>query len=294
MLIPVLFIFPFLSLFSSSYKIIIDVILAYFFNVTETELTIEGVRKSDDAAKLAKSPRNGDIIIVNATGPLDWFVWKMIAETPNNCKVGVSTDDGIAIFNGWKSWVSWCFQGSLQLPKCAKNSMVHITDIDASSSNADGIADLEKFVGKNGTLYVVVEGTITNNKGVLSFPRGFDAGAFARMAVSANYGFKVMSVKVTPPGISGTVIPTNKWWWLFLNFSSLSMQTKYKLKMSVLVDKYSDNTDENMNPELISDTCIREKLATNGRLKLLGNEMDIVKKREYIQAVTESKEKKYV
>lgn len=293
-MIPVLIISPLLMMFPNTYKIIVDVILAYFFNVSETELIIDGVRRSDEEIKLSKSPRNGDIIIVNATGPLDYFIWKMISETPSNVKVGIATSDGIGILDNWKTWINWCFDGSLHLPKQSKNKIVHITDIDASSSNVDGVADLKKFVGPNGTLYVIVEGTITNNKGILNFPRGFDAGALAKMAISSNYGFKIMSMKVLPSGISNTVIPTNKWYWLFLNFGSMSMNIKYRIKMKVLVDKYTKNGSENLDSTLITDSLIRTTLANNSRLKLLGREMDVKKKREYIHAVLESKEKKYV
>lgn len=281
-------------LFPNTYKIILDVILAYFFNIAETELAIDGVRRSDDKIKLEKSPRNGDIIIVNATGPLDWLVWKMLAENPKNVKVGVATGDGIGIIDSFSTWASWCFSGSLNLPTSAKDKIVHITDIDASSSDVDGISDLKKLVGENGTLYVIVEGTITNNKGVLNFPRGFDAGAFAKMAISCNYGFKIMSMKVLPSGVSGTVIPTNIWWWIFLNFGSMSMDVKYRIKMTVLVDKYAKDKDGNADAALITDSLIRTKLANNSRLKLLGSDMDVKRKREYVNAVRESREKKYI
>lgn len=293
-MLPVLTMLPLLTLFPNTYKVIIDVILAYFFNVSETELAIDGVRRSDEKAKLEKSPRNGDIIVVNATGPLDWFVWKMIAENPKNVKVGIACSSGIAIIDSWVTWFSWCFSGSLHLPKEAKSKIVHITDIDASSSNVDGVADLKKYVGEKGTLYVVVEGTITNNKGILSFPLGFDAGALAKMSISSGYGLKVLSTKVLPAGVSGTVIPTNKWWWLFLNFGSLSMDVKYKQRMTVLVDKYTKTGSDNMDAELITDSLLRTKLANNSRLKLLSKDMDIHKKREYMQALLESREKKYI
>lgn len=292
-MLPVLIMLPILTMFPNTFKVIIDVILAYFFNVSETELAIDGVRRSDEKAKQEKSPRNGDVILVNATGPLDWFVWKMISENPKNVKVGIAASEGVAIFDSWTSWISWCFSGSLHVPNKGKSKTVHITDIDASSSNVDGVADLKKYVGNKGTLYVVVEGTITNNKGILSFPRGFDVGALAKMTISSGYGLKVLSMKVLPAGISGTVIPTNKWWWLFLNFGSLSMNLKYKMRMTALVDKYAKTDAENMEPE-ITDSVIRTKLANNSRLKLLSRDMDVHKKREYIHAVRESMEKKYV
>lgn len=293
-MLPVLIMLPILTMFPNTFKVIIDVILAYFFNVSETELAIDGVRRSDEKAKQEKSPRNGDVILVNATGPLDWFVWKMISENPKNVKVGIAASEGVAIFDSWTSWISWCFSGSLHVPNKGKSKTVHITDIDASSSNVDGVADLKKYVGNKGTLYVVVEGTITNNKGILSFPRGFDVGALAKMTISSGYGLKVLSMKVLPAGISGTVIPTNKWWWLFLNFGSLSMNLKYKMRMTALVDKYAKTDAENMEPEMITDSVIRTKLANNSRLKLLSRDMDVHKKRDYIHAVRESMEKKYV
>ncbi|KAG0681033.1 hypothetical protein C6P40_002833 [Pichia californica] len=293
-MIPVLLISPLLTLFPNTYKIIIDVILAYFFNLSETEFAIDGVRRLDEKIKISKSPRNGDIIIVNSTGPLDIFVWKMLSENPKNVKIGIANGDGIGIINNWISFVNWCFTGSLNLPNEAKKNIVHITDIDATSSNVDGVSDLKKFVGENGILYVIVEGTITNNKGILSFPRGFDVGAFAKMAISCNYGFKIMSLKVLPTGISNTVIPTNFWYWIFLNFGSMSMNLKYRIKMTVLFDKYTKNGSENVDPSMITDTLIRTILANNSRLKLLSSEMDVKKKREYIQAVLDSREKKYV
>jgi hypothetical protein len=283
MFIPVLILLPLLTIIPTTSKVIIDVILAYFFNVSETELVIDGVRKSDELGKLTKSPKSKDIIIVNANGPLDWFVWKLISENSSDIKVGIATSQGIIVIKDWKSWINWCFNGSLNSPIQNEtkndNNLIYITDIDASSTDIDGITNFKKIVG-NSTLYVVIEGTITNGKGILQFPIGFDACAFSKMVIHACYGFKVMSTKVSPVGITETVLKTNKWRWLFLNFGSLSMNIKYKMKLTVFNDT-----------KFILDTVIREKLASNGRMKLLGRDMDVNTKRKYVSALQENENK---
>lgn len=288
--IPVLTVYPILSYFPNTLRVLLDVILAYFFNVSDVALGVDGVRKSDEKGNLEKSPKMNDVVLVNATGPLDWLVWKMVAENPRNVKVGIATNDGIAVVESWKAWTDWCLQGSMQVPKEAKEKIVNITDIDASSSDVDGVADLKKHVGENTTFYVVVEGTITNGKGVLSCPKGFDVSAFAKMALAANYGLKIMSTRVSPSGIADTVIPTSLWYWLFFNFGSLSMNLKYRLKLSVVKDKNLSKPE--VAPYMITDTFIREKLANNGRMKVLGMDMGIQTKREYMHAVRKSLEKK--
>lgn len=281
--IPILFIIPIFTAFATGTKLITDVVLAYFFNVSDTELIVEGIKKSDEKNKLAKAPQNKDVILVNATGPLDWFIWKLVSSNGKNVKVGIATSEGIVVFTNWIQWVRWCFQGSMYLiPTAGDKNLIRIVDIDASSSDIDGMGDLKSVVGEKTTLYVVVEGTITNGKGLLSYPQGFDVGAFCKMVRSAGYGLKVMSVRVSPMGITETVIPTSKMFWLFFNFGSLSMNVKYRLKLSDLADVPKD---------AITDTLVREKLASNGRFKLLGRDMDVRKKVEYVEAVRESKKK---
>lgn len=283
--IPTLILFvPILNTFSSGAKIITDVVLAYFFNVSETELIVEGIKKSDETNKLKKSPHCKDVILVNATGPLDWFIWKLVSENSKKVKVGIATSSGIVVMNHWFQWVNWCFNGSYELtPSVNDSNLINIVDIDASSSDIDASKDLQKLVGDNSTLYVIVEGTITNGKGLLSYPKGFDVGAFCKMVKNAGYGLKVMSVKVSPIGVTETVIPTSKLYWLFCNFGSLNMNVKYRLKLSDMSDIGND---------MISDTIIREKLANNGRFKLLGRDMDVTKKGEYLEAVRDNYEKK--
>lgn len=277
--IPVLLVTPLFNLASGSAKIIIDVILAYFFNISDTELVIDGVRRSDFEETAKRAPGNKEVILTNATGPLDWFVWKMISKNPNSVKVGIATSGGIIMINSWYKWCEWCFSGSLFVPESCKHNVIHVTDIDASSSDIDGVSDLKKYVGDDGTLFLVAEGTISNGKGILAYPMGFDVIAFAKMVRSADYALRILSTRVSPPGITETIVRTNRWWWLFLNFGSLGMNMKYRLKLSETTD---------VQTQMLTDTLLRERLANNGRFKLLGRNMDVNMKREYIKAVEEN------
>lgn len=280
MFIPILIILPLFSLVQTLSKILTDVILAYFFNVSDIELHIEGIRKNDHVKIASASPKIGDVVITNGTGPFDWFIWKINCENPNKFTVGVATADGIVIIDNWLDWINWCFSGSLTLSKSNFKNVIHITDLDASETDADGLVRLREIVSKN-TLFVILEGTLSNGKGILSIPNGFDACALIKMIKFEKFNLKIMSTKVSPMGICETVIPTNKLYWLFLNFGSLSMNLKYKLKLSVIEDF-----------DALSEFKIREKMAFNGRMKILGNDMNIDKKRDYIKAVENNDKKK--
>lgn len=260
--LPVVLLYPLFTLTSGLTRVFLDILLAYFFNVCEQELLVDGIRKSDEAGKLANTPSLGDVVFVNANGPLDYFVWKMQCQYPNKIKVGVATDEGVVLVPNASGWFGWCFGGSLQVPKSWK------------LLNPETIKEI--------TLFVVIEGTISNGKGVLSVPPHFDVEEFLKTIKTAASKVKVLSTKVSPVGISETVIPTNKWYWWFVNFGSISMNLKYRLKLY------------NLDYKELDIDSIRTALANGGKMKLLSKNMHINTKRDYLVAVAMNNEKKRV
>lgn len=111
--IPVILMYPILSLLSSTHKVILDVLLAYFFNVNDVEVLIDGIRKSDEKLMKENLPSKNEIIFVNSTGPLDGMVFKMISANPANVYFGIASNDGVRIIGGLFSWFNWCINGGM-------------------------------------------------------------------------------------------------------------------------------------------------------------------------------------
>lgn len=234
--------------FNGLYKIFLDIILAYFYQV-DVEVSVDGVRRSNVAKVEASKPQKGQVAVVNAISPLDYQIWQCISQCP--IAVAVANNDGLFLVPGASDYKKWCFQGSVEIP----STWSRIESVD------------EQF--KNKCLFIVLEGTITNNRGILQQPKGFVIKDY----LGEESKVRVISMKMTPVGNIGTVLPINEWWWNFVNFGNTKT---HKLKMVISEAAKNDAVE------------LRQKLTVN-RLKLLS--LDIDSKRDFITAF---KEKKYI
>lgn len=264
--------------FNSAYRVYLDIVLAYFFNVQDVDVSVEGVKRTDAAKIEQMRPTKSDLVFVNATSPLDTMVLQMVAHTPKHVSFAVVDNSGALrlVPAGHGAFADWCYNGSVVVPSNWTKIAVP-SKLDTDEALETLRANLASAVGDN-TLYVFPEGTITNNRGVLGFPQGFNEnGSFADACKSLGRAVKTCTVKLMPMGNMGTVLPIGKVWWYYLNFGSMKMDTKVKIVISPL-----DEAN-------ITNEVIRTKLSNNGRLKLLSKTLTVASKVEYINAIREKK-----
>lgn len=279
-IIPVL-IFGFISYpINSVYKMYLDILLAYFFNVQDVDVSVEGVKRNDFAKIEELKPGKSDIVFVNSTSPLDKIIFQMVSKSPKSVSIAIVNSNGnLNLVPNWGSGFSnWCFNGSIEIPSnwLKINPPSNINDDDELEAFK---TNLYKLIGDN-TLYVIPEGTITNNRGLLAFPNNFNVGnSFSNGCKKIGRNLKTCTIKVTPMGNLGTVLPIGKFWWYYLNFCSMKMDSKVKIIFSIIDDSN------------ITNDIIRSKLSNNGRLKLLSKDLTIQSKIDYIKAI---KDKKYI
>lgn len=224
---------------------------AYLFGVGSVEYAVDGVRRSDEKGIRNASPVAGDIVVVNATGPLDYLMWKCIARSSSI--VCIALENGKVMTLGFKEWVDWCFSGSVS---CCGDAIT--------------LAELPK----DKAVFIVAEGTVTNGKSIVKFPRGFTLKGLENV--------KTLSTKVSPV-VCSTVGPTSKFSWIIANMSSVIPSTRYRMKLSLIKNGASDDN-------------IRATLAESGKMKVVGDPLTAETKREYLSALHElnNKNKKRV
>ncbi|TID29895.1 hypothetical protein CANINC_001534 [Pichia inconspicua] len=219
---------------------------AYLFGVGSIEFVVDGVRRSDDKGIRDASPVSGDVVVVNAIGPLDYLVWKSTSRFPS--VVCVALEDGNIAELGFKDWIDWCFSGSV---------------------NICGNVTTFTKLPRDKVIFLVAEGTVTNGKSVIRFPRGFTLNKIARV--------KTLSTRATPVSCT-TVGPTSKISWIFTNMGTIVPSIHYRLKLSIVKEGATD--DE-----------IRNTLADNGKMKVIGDSLTVETKRDYLSALEEIKGK---
>lgn len=279
-ILPVLLFGIFSYPLTAAYKVYLDIILAYFFNVQDVDVSVDGVKRSDIAKLEELRPGKSDIVFFNSTSPLDKLILQMISKSPKSISLAIVDRVGaLRLVPNWGSGFSnWCFGGSIEIP----SEWVKI-ESPSNANDDDQLetfkAHLNKLIGDN-TLYVIPEGTITNNRGLLSFPAGFNvAGSFSNGCKKIGRNIKTCTIKLSIMGNLGTVLPIGKFWWYYLNFGSMTMDSKVKIIISTI-----DEAN-------ITNEIIKSKLSNNGRLKLLSKDLTIESKIDYIKAI---KEKKYL
>ncbi|GEQ69276.1 hypothetical protein JCM33374_g2947 [Metschnikowia sp. JCM 33374] len=128
-------------------------ILKLLFSVSDIDLSVEGVRKSNTREIVKHKPSKGEIVVSNVVSPLDIFVIFIIST--------VTSLSSIAVVIPWKNdlyaFTAWHAVSVFFLPLAS--SVIQGTRIEGN------ILDHESLKGK--LVVVFAEGTASNNKAIL-------------------------------------------------------------------------------------------------------------------------------
>jgi len=228
------------------FKVLVRWYIYTFFNISSVEYLADGVRKSNKKAIDACRPQEKDTVLVNFSSPLDPWVLYLISNSRR--AEFYSVDSHGNLFKVGGPFDASIFAVSHPCISADSNSVCKTVDSNEKAAN-----------------FVFVEGTTTNNRSIMPFPKGFDPSK-----ISGNAECKVVSLKLHPTSCLTTPIPQSPILFVYQNLSQIHLNGRYKLKSFLM--KHSD----------LVEAKIRESLSNYGKLKLLGEYLDLEKKAEFI------------
>ncbi|KAH3660172.1 hypothetical protein OGAPHI_007377 [Ogataea philodendri] len=228
------------------FKPLLRLFLLLIFNVSEVEFTADGVKRSNTKQINAKRPKNGQIVFVNFSSPLDSLVLFLSSTSSSTVFLFADSKGNLRQLSGLIDSFKFALSQPIIYPASDK-----------------GISDLSKYKSK--VVFIFAEGTTSNNRGVLAFP---DIDFTSIVAKKDSFHFRAVSIKSTPSSLISTPIPQSLSSFMYGLLSHLSYDVKYKLKVFDLPD--------------LKPATIREKLSNFGTLKLTGQDLDINKKLSFI------------
>ncbi|KAG7742977.1 hypothetical protein KL923_000592 [Ogataea haglerorum] len=230
------------------FRPVLRLLLLVLFNVSEIEFLADGVKKSNTKQIDSRRPDKGQLVFVNFSSPLDCLVLYLVSKS-NNCSFLTADSRGnLRKLNGLLETFSF----ALAQPQLTYQSA----------------APVDLFKLKNSVVFVLAEGTTTNNRSVLAFPPIDLATVYS--AYRNTFEFKAISIKVLPPSLVTTPIPRSTVSYLYSHLSHLKWDVNFRLKSFDLGD--------------LKPATVREKLSNYGSLKLTGPDLDVAKKLSFISA----------
>ncbi|ODV82755.1 hypothetical protein CANARDRAFT_204624 [[Candida] arabinofermentans NRRL YB-2248] len=242
-----------LSPIAPLYKLILRLMLLVVFGVSEIELLVDGIKKSNSRSIKNSLPSKGSITLINFSSPLDAYVLYLVAKTGNVTFLSTCYSGEIVEIGGLFD----CFKFALSAPS-----------LEPEASKI--VKDLSKYSKK--TTFLIVEGTTSNNKAILDIPSAFNYQLLADECKENNIKMKVISIKSQPGHTIPTPIPVSPASYVYSNMTSLQLDSKFKMKLFDL--PYSSS---------IKKADLKEKLSNYRNLKLIGSELSIPKKIEFIK-----------
>ncbi|QPG75710.1 hypothetical protein FOA43_003069 [Brettanomyces nanus] len=224
--------------------------LAVFFNLSQTELLVDGVKKSNQSTINSKRPNKGDIIFVNFSSPLDSLVLYISCRCSSAVFYTINEQGQLAKVGSPLN----CFKFALQ------------------QTHQSSVSHSLKVTDHSRAIFVLVEGTTTNNRSVMRFPKKFDINKFVETNTN-DHRFKALSIKIHPTDLACTPLPESWFTFVYNNVSNFRLDLRYRMKLFEM-DRKTEITEQS----------IRESLSNYGKLKLLGEYLDIAKKKEFVQS----------
>lgn len=223
---------------------LLSLYLLIFFNISEKELLVDGIKKSNTSGIAAKRPTAGDVVLFNFSSPLDSLVLYLIS-TSNAVFYRVDSNGKLVKVGSPAN----CFQFALSQPT-----------LESSPTETVPLR-----LPTNQVSFIIVEGTTTNNKSVLQFPKDFDVQALA----SANtVHIKTVSLKLKPTAFLTTPLPESAFKFIYDNVSNYRLDGQYRMKL--------------FETSPVTTQAVRTDLSNYGKLKLLGADLDLAKKIQFI------------
>ncbi|GMM31925.1 hypothetical protein DAMA08_046700 [Martiniozyma asiatica (nom. inval.)] len=195
---------------------------------------------------------NAGLVLVNATGPLDWFLFQMLS---GRMLVMVPDRGHLKRVPGFFAYYQWCISGSLAVPAAWPDL---------------SIEQAHKAASHNGTVWLLAEGTITNNRGIL--PLANELCQCIDSFKQAGITVRALTVKLNMGNV-GTVVPVSGIWWLWVNLGRVGGVTQ-RVKFTKV--------------ESCSSASFRDAMS-GGWLKILGDSLDVQWKRDFVSALAQSK-----
>ncbi|GME85550.1 unnamed protein product [Ambrosiozyma monospora] len=137
------------------------------------------------------------------------------------------------------------------------------------SNKVEESLNLQKY--KNKTVYLIIEGTTTNNKAILKFPKAFNLKLFVEINKS-QFKFKAVNIKSHPTYLTVSPIPQSFHSFVYKNLSSICFNVSYKLKLF-----------DDLGTSFTEDD-VREKMSNFGRLKLISEDFDVDTKSRFVKS----------
>ncbi|CDK28137.1 unnamed protein product [Kuraishia capsulata CBS 1993] len=236
-------------------KLVLGLLLELVFGVIETEVQIDGIKRSNTKLTKVNRPNKRDLVIANLSSPLDPLALACISNSSiSSCLFLIP--DGAGDLRSYSVWGAFKF--ALSDPVTAHQGEI--------------IHDVAKF--KNKTLFVFPESTTSNNKAILPFnPK---LGKLSDLMGENTFKLKAISTKSYPPQLTTTPLPTSVITFLWTSLSHLKFETRFKSKVFLLE---SESTWKEA----------RTALTNYGKLNLVGNSLNLQAKIAFIAAFKKGK-----
>ncbi|VEU23942.1 DEKNAAC105207 [Brettanomyces naardenensis] len=229
------------------FKPLLHLYLIAFFNLSQIELLVDGVKKSNLSVIDSKRPQPDDIVFINFSSPLDSLILYITSNSQSCDFYSIDSKGNLFIVGSPLD----CSRFALTAP--SKRSPVPL-----------------KINRKGKVAFVIVEGTTTNNRSIMRFPERFNLREFVQVN-RLGHVFKTLSIKVYPGAFFTTPLPESVAKFVYDTVSDFRSDLKYRMKVFEMGDS-----------EGISEHRIRTDLSNYGKMKLLGEHLDLEKKGEFI------------
>lgn len=187
-------------------KAIARFVLLTLFGLKNLQIIVDGVKRSNSMGILLNLPKEGDIIFCNYISPLDGYIFQMISKA----KFIILVPDE----NG-------------KLYKLTPWSLFNFTF--KPRFNSKPIDNLQQY--KDRAIFILLEGTTTNNKGLLPFIN-IESYKFDGFVI------KSMIVKINPSYYTLPIPYISKWRYFYLLLSNFNVVNHYIKAKIYLYQKF--------------------------------------------------------
>lgn len=219
---------------------LIKLVVLVFFGFNRLEVLVDGVKRSNVAKINASLPRVGDLVVVNWSSPIDGLIIAAVSGNWKNVALLVPDQRGeLYHFTVWKLFR-------------------HTFD---SSVRGKTVDDISKF--KNKIVFLLAEGTPSNNKALLPFLR-----VNTNKQQLESFNIKSLVLKLSPGYLTLPIAHVSKLRYLFELLSNTDIRYNLIKAKVYQFDKWDV-------------AAIRDSFRING-LELVGDSLNIEHKRKFV------------
>lgn len=175
-------------------------IILVLFGLKDLQVLVDGVKRSSAIGISMNLPKAGDVVFANYISPLDGFIFNLVSQA----KIVILIPDASGKLYRYTPWSLFQYTFSLQ-------------------HKGQPIDNIQQF--KNSAVFVLLEGTSTNNKGLLPFIKlsNYDFAGFS---------IKSMVMKINPGYYTLPIPYISKYWYLYMLLTNVQLANHYiKIKI---------------------------------------------------------------